>query len=123
MFFFSSRRRHTRLQGDWSSDVCSSDLKSHAAAALRGPPGASVERHTQPKLYDVLLPPRKGCSETVLVYISYSAVQVVHHRRERNVSADADVVSHAAGEPPTRAVEGRARIDVIVGESEAAGEE
>src|SRR5256885_7255072 len=26
-FFFSSRRRHTRLQGDWSSDVCSSDLE------------------------------------------------------------------------------------------------
>src|SRR5688500_18897618 len=25
-FFFPSRRRHTRLQGDWSSDVCSSDL-------------------------------------------------------------------------------------------------
>src|SRR5256885_1431266 len=25
---FSSRRRHTRLQGDWSSDVCSSDLQS-----------------------------------------------------------------------------------------------
>src|SRR5256885_5559048 len=25
--FFSSRRRHTRLQGDWSSDVCSSDLQ------------------------------------------------------------------------------------------------
>src|SRR5574337_631135 len=25
-FFFSSRRRHTRLSGDWSSDVCSSDL-------------------------------------------------------------------------------------------------
>src|SRR5256885_11954287 len=24
--FVSSRRRHTRLQGDWSSDVCSSDL-------------------------------------------------------------------------------------------------
>src|SRR5256885_6783471 len=27
-FFFSSRRRHTRLQGDWSSDVCSSDLRT-----------------------------------------------------------------------------------------------
>src|SRR5688500_19458113 len=26
MLFFSSRRRHTILQGDWSSDVCSSDL-------------------------------------------------------------------------------------------------
>src|SRR5256885_11846110 len=29
VFFFSSRRRHTRLQGDWSSDVCSSDLGDH----------------------------------------------------------------------------------------------
>src|ERR1017187_2380828 len=27
LFFFSSRRRHTRYIGDWSSDVCSSDLK------------------------------------------------------------------------------------------------
>src|SRR5699024_12106046 len=26
MFFFSSRRRHTRSKRDWSSDVCSSDL-------------------------------------------------------------------------------------------------
>src|SRR6266487_6880915 len=28
-FFFSSRRRHTRWTGDWSSDVCSSDLADH----------------------------------------------------------------------------------------------
>src|ERR1039458_6004984 len=27
-FFFSSRRRHTRCLSDWSSDVCSSDLRS-----------------------------------------------------------------------------------------------
>src|SRR5439155_14012658 len=27
VFFFSSRRRHTRWPRDWSSDVCSSDLK------------------------------------------------------------------------------------------------
>src|SRR5688500_19759482 len=31
VFVFSSRRRHTRLQGDWSSDVCSSDLSRHAS--------------------------------------------------------------------------------------------
>src|SRR5256885_11948856 len=31
LFFFSSRRRHTRLQGDWSSDVCSSDLQIRVA--------------------------------------------------------------------------------------------
>src|SRR2546430_8881748 len=29
IFFFSSRRRHTRFDCDWSSDVCSSDLCSH----------------------------------------------------------------------------------------------
>src|SRR2546422_7127494 len=28
VFFFSSRRRHTRCSRDWSSDVCSSDLVS-----------------------------------------------------------------------------------------------
>src|SRR6266850_353694 len=33
-FFFSSRRRHTRLQGDWSSDVCSSDLVDDAKRIL-----------------------------------------------------------------------------------------
>src|SRR5690242_7045377 len=33
LFFFSSRRRHTRLTCDWSSDVCSSDLKSRARAS------------------------------------------------------------------------------------------
>src|SRR2546427_6692480 len=31
-FFFSSRRRHTRFDCDWSSDVCSSDLALHAEA-------------------------------------------------------------------------------------------
>src|SRR6266700_5859490 len=34
-FFFSSRRRHTRFSRDWSSDVCSSDLR---ALRCRGKP-------------------------------------------------------------------------------------
>src|SRR2546426_6809808 len=38
-FFFSSRRRHTRLQGDWSSDVCSSDLERTEAILPRFAPG------------------------------------------------------------------------------------
>src|SRR5256885_5483064 len=33
IFFFSSRRRHTRLQGDWSSDVCSSDLDDNSSSS------------------------------------------------------------------------------------------
>src|SRR5205807_4163149 len=39
-FFFSSRRRHTRLQGDWSSDVCSSDLPDADVGGDAGPAGA-----------------------------------------------------------------------------------
>src|SRR5437868_10929379 len=34
LFFFSSRRRHTRSKRDWSSDVCSSDLISYSATQL-----------------------------------------------------------------------------------------
>src|SRR2546427_3030916 len=33
-FFFSSRRRHTRFDCDWSSDVCSSDLVQDAGRFL-----------------------------------------------------------------------------------------
>src|SRR5688572_32061274 len=33
-FFFSSRRRHTRFDCDWSSDVCSSDLATGRTAEL-----------------------------------------------------------------------------------------
>src|SRR5438034_6431797 len=43
-FFFSSRRRHTRSLCDWSSDVCSSDLRpcsalgaEHGRPPARGP--------------------------------------------------------------------------------------
>src|SRR5215217_9286020 len=35
MFFFSSRRRHTRYWRDWSSDVCSSDLLAAAVRDVR----------------------------------------------------------------------------------------
>src|SRR2546430_7317336 len=50
-FFFSSRRRHTRFDCDWSSDVCSSDLYAERAEALGsedhmvpGPEGLEAER-------------------------------------------------------------------------------
>src|SRR5215213_10760006 len=35
VFFFSSRRRHTRLVSDWSSDVCSSDLVDFEGMLLK----------------------------------------------------------------------------------------
>src|SRR5439155_9077909 len=36
LFFFSSRRRHTRWPRDWSSDVCSSDLRRQALEPFEG---------------------------------------------------------------------------------------
>src|SRR5438876_4933663 len=50
-FFFSSRRRHTRWTGDWSSDVCSSDLVWGAAresARSRQTFGESAHFHGRP---------------------------------------------------------------------------
>src|SRR5699024_11422130 len=37
-FSFSSRRRHTRSNRDWSSDVCSSDLETECTKDGRGSP-------------------------------------------------------------------------------------
>src|SRR5688572_32945626 len=52
MFFFSSRRRHTRFDCDWSSDVCSSDLRllsivEKATAEKAGPVRPEVEALVQ----------------------------------------------------------------------------
>src|SRR5690625_7875121 len=42
MFFFSSRRRHTRWPRDWSSDVCSSDLTKANKPTRPAPTTAST---------------------------------------------------------------------------------
>src|SRR2546422_5801760 len=54
IFFFSSRRRHTRCSRDWSSDVCSSDLIPELAeekvlgALGQGVEGVQTGREGQP---------------------------------------------------------------------------
>src|SRR5699024_12211064 len=55
--FFSSRRRHTRSERDWSSDVCSSDLACTGATGLReGETHTSEERGCQPGNTNFLAP-------------------------------------------------------------------
>src|SRR5688572_33470284 len=44
VFFFSSRRRHTRFDCDWSSDVCSSDLLECRCSAHQGLPAGGDPR-------------------------------------------------------------------------------
>src|SRR2546430_9799665 len=46
-FFFSSRRRHTRFDCDWSSDVCSSDLLVRAGGDGVGAP---VDEHPEARV-------------------------------------------------------------------------
>src|SRR6267142_4416086 len=56
-FFFSSRRRHTRLTCDWSSDVCSSDLP---AARHRGGDEPAVALHPEDRELAGDVPARAG---------------------------------------------------------------
>src|SRR5256886_8722761 len=49
-FFFSSRRRHTRFDCDWSSDVCSSDLKTWGAPIVKAPSGRRLHDGCAPRL-------------------------------------------------------------------------
>src|SRR5690606_39298367 len=44
LFFFSSRRRHTRFSRDWSSDVCSSDLTRGGRSRDSLPEGGPRQR-------------------------------------------------------------------------------
>src|SRR5438309_3421240 len=53
-FFFSSRRRHTRWNCDWSSDVCSSDLVSKRAGR-RALEGGGIEIFVQPLTFRPLV--------------------------------------------------------------------
>src|SRR5438270_3797226 len=55
-FFFSSRRRHTRFDCDWSSDVCSSDLK------LRGGRHSGVRVLCVPALPALISPSTPACA-------------------------------------------------------------
>src|SRR5699024_11364334 len=44
VFFFSSRRRHTRSKRDWSSDVCSSDLPKVTPKSANADPSEFSEK-------------------------------------------------------------------------------
>src|SRR5688572_31732837 len=57
-FFFSSRRRHTRFDCDWSSDVCSSDLNRRESGSLLTSNARRLQTNT------VL--PEMRCAETVV---------------------------------------------------------
>src|SRR6266850_7223431 len=65
-FFFSSRRRHTRLQGDWSSDVC---FPIFCAVALFG--GATP--------FGALVPPAQAKQSSAQREFVLKQIRLPHH--------------------------------------------
>src|SRR5262249_56256751 len=74
VFFFSSRRRHTILVSDWSSDVCSSDLESWTAGAIVAT-ARDVAAFLDGLLGGALLPP--AC----LALMTHATEHLDDHRR------------------------------------------
>src|SRR4030065_656964 len=72
VFFFSSRRRHTRFKCDWSSDVCSSDLLF------------SICVHLWPSFLSKLLQE----SQVVLVEQPQVVPPIAHHREALNTESE-----------------------------------
>src|SRR2546422_6004422 len=81
LFFFSSRRRHTRCSRDWSSDVCSSDLTTVPAGTVTFsitnagsiPHGFEVEGHGIEKEIAVIQP---GASDTLTLTLEPATYEV-----------------------------------------------
>src|SRR4051812_25979362 len=64
-FFFSSRRRHTRLTCDWSSDVCSSDLSAAANTGVSAHDGAPATASPTTTAGPIAYHPSPSASATV----------------------------------------------------------
>src|SRR2546429_4179358 len=107
-FFFSSRRRHTRCSRDWSSDVCSSDLRTWGGRAVhrgvRGRPEGQPLQGLEPDVVgDVLPAPGEGSGNTEADrkstrlnsshgYISY-AVFCLKKKKKTNRNINDDIVT------------------------------
>src|SRR5262249_57236136 len=81
-FFFSSRSRHTRLVSDWSSDVCSSDLRPcQWQHHRRGEPGLSG--HWQGRVRQLLRRDR-------LHRLHHRPGRLLHHHRSQDLHRHQD---------------------------------
>src|SRR5690348_17934550 len=86
-FFFSSRRRHTRWTGDWSSDVCSSDLADVELARFVEL-GVALARRVGAQAADALRP-AFAAGQHLAEMLRVRAVQhVVSRSEERRVGKE-----------------------------------
>src|SRR5256886_12511114 len=86
LFFFSSRRRHTRFDCDWSSDVCSSDLTSMALAPTIGNSTAKLLPIVGASAIDVARDVRRRSLTTLL--LAATLLEKMTRSEERRVGEE-----------------------------------
>src|SRR5438046_6570058 len=85
-FFFSSRRRHTRLVSDWSSDVCSSDLSASPSPRRESARSGAARPSPSSALAQILREePFHGFVEIELVLLVAKPVALVFLDHVRNI--------------------------------------
>src|SRR6267154_3145566 len=89
--FFSSRRRHTRWTGDWSSDVCSSDLEVEALYKRRTGESLLAELHSAPSANRFAL---TEIAQPALFAIQVGLTRTLERRGIRPIA----VCGHSVGE-------------------------
>src|SRR5690242_12297210 len=120
LFFFSSRRRHTRLTCDWSSDVCSSDL-DYSLFTCDTEIGQDVHELflqltslTQTPRLTKLLQSPFGLHEAVVAKIDREAEHAAAGRPARIIAKMNSLVDPAAIEALYRASRAGVQIDLVI---------
>src|SRR5256885_5589049 len=98
-FFFSSRRRHTRLQGDWSSDVCSSDLPGPAGPRAHGADAGAVTAAAKKKQKKEKADRKSTRLNSSHLVISYAVFCL---KKKNNISTDPAYTALGALRPQRR---------------------
>src|SRR5438132_6810090 len=90
-FFFSSRRRHTRSLCDWSSDVCSSDLRRGRQSQEE-----QQERQEQPadERHEIRKSTRLNSSHTVISYAVFCLKKKKIMSADSGFAISADKTEH-----------------------------
>src|SRR2546430_12436873 len=104
-FFFSSRRRHTRFDCDWSSDVCSSDLRKQNITLGAGAETLGNLERLEKSAVAIVLGQQGGVfsGPAYFVYKALTAVQIAEEVTRDGVPA-VPVVLMAAGDHDLDAV-------------------